>query len=34
MALLVEADHALGLTEGLAAEIEDSRQAGKIDHSI
>lgn len=34
MALLVEADHALGLTEALSAEIADSRQASKIDHSI
>ena len=34
MALLVEADHALGLTEALAAEIRDPRQAGKIDHGI
>ena len=34
MALLVEADHALGLTESLAAQIGDARQAGKIDHAI
>ena len=34
MALLVEADHALGLTESLAAQIGDVRQAGKIDHEI
>ncbi len=34
MALLIEADHRLELTETLAAEISDGRQAGKIDHEI
>ncbi len=32
--LLVEADYALGLTDALAAEIVDDRQAGKIEHDI
>ena len=34
MPLLIEPDHALGLTEALAAEIQDSRQPGKIGHEI
>ena len=32
--LLVEADYGLGLTDALAAEIVDGRQAGKIEHAI
>ncbi len=34
MPLWIEADHAPGLTEALAAEIVDDRQSGKIDHEL